>query len=375
MSAQVPDILGMTREGVALKDQLKTSDVNRRAAEENIKSSEENRVIKSRALGALDLQSIPTVEGKLDYLRNREQQLLSENKDPSDTVHIRQLYETGRVEEANQLIDMAVNRGEQLGILNPNGQEKFSATTVNLPGGLTIQTTNSGRKIVSDANGNILEGEAATQAIEQAEMLEIQHREKLADVDIAEARDKKINELSLTRDSDFISEISTRNRNSARDSRRISEALKLSEQAAGGYSAAVKSKLSKLVPGVDVSDEAALDTALTQIALDQLQQFKGPTTDFEFNVTRDVSSRITDTKLARKAKLKSLERAAWFNQREYDQFIKHQRAGGHSDNFSFNFGEEIQTKRGVFTLEDLQDTAVANHMSIDEVLAELNKGE
>lgn len=251
--------------------------------------------------------------------------------------------------------------------------EKFSATTVNLPGGLTIQTTNTGRKVVTDINGNILQGDAATRALQEAEERELLSAQQKSSMEVTEVADKERVKLREQRSSKFISDITERNRNAARQGRNIREALTLSEQAGEGMSAAVKVKLSKLFPGIDVSDEAALDTALTQLSLEQLQSFKGPTTDYEFNVTQDIVGSISDPKKARKAKLKALERASWFNQREYDQFLEHRRAGGSVDNFKFNFGEQIKTKKGIYTLQDLQDTAVANNLSIKDVLLRLNK--
>lgn len=47
--------------------------------------------------------------------------------------------------------------------------ERFSPTTTALPGGISIQTTSTGRKVVTDAGGNVLTGQAATDAIVEAE--------------------------------------------------------------------------------------------------------------------------------------------------------------------------------------------------------------
>ena len=131
--------------------------------------------------------------------------------------------------------------------------------------------------------------------------------------------------------------------------------------------------MSKLFPGIDVSNEAALSQSLTNLALDELQKFKGPTTDFEFGKTEEIAGTLGDSKTANRAKIASLRRANWFNQREAKQFQSHVKNGGDPDSFGFNFGEPMKTKRGVFTLKDIQDTAVANNISIDEALKRLNK--
>lgn len=177
-----------------------------------------------------------------------------------------------------------------------------------------------------------------------------------------------------TRNSALATEMSTRNRNAARDGRRLREALQLSSQAGEGLTAAAKVKLSKIFPSIDASDEAALDATMTQLALDQLQNFKGPTTDFEYGVTQSIAGTYTDPIASRTARLKALERAAWFNQREFEQYRRHRNTGGNADNFRFNFGEQVNTKKGAFTLQDLQDTAVEYNISIDDVLQRLNSG-
>ena len=60
------------------------------------------------------------------------------------------------------------------------GAEIFSATTTSLPGGITIQTTSTGRKIVTDAGGQALSGPAATDAINQAEELKAERAISIA---------------------------------------------------------------------------------------------------------------------------------------------------------------------------------------------------
>lgn len=65
--------------------------------------------------------------------------------------------------------DQAIQIAEARGLLGQPTDERFSATTTNLPGGITVQTTTRGRKIVKDAAGNTLTGQAATDAIASAE--------------------------------------------------------------------------------------------------------------------------------------------------------------------------------------------------------------
>lgn len=169
------------------------------------------------------------------------------------------------------------------------------------------------------------------------------------------------------------SELSDKNRIASRSVININNALKLSEKASEGVTASIKLQAAKLFPGIDVSSEGALQSAFTQLALDQLQSFKGPTTDFEFNKAQSVGGEISDPKSANIARLNSLKRSAWFVKREFKQFREFTKKGGDPDEFAFDFSESIQTKKGFVSLEDLQDTAAENNMTIEQTLKELNK--
>jgi hypothetical protein len=164
-----------------------------------------------------------------------------------------------------------------------------------------------------------------------------------------------------------------RNRTAKRGEINLAQAAILVEQAAQGVEGVNKVRLSRLFPGIDVSNEAALSQSLTNLALDQLEKFPGPTTDFEFQKTEEIAGTLGDSKIANRAKIASLQRANWFNQREAKQFQEHVKSGGDPDTFGFNFGEPVKTKKGVFTLRDIQDTAVANNISIDDALKRLNQ--
>lgn len=191
--------------------------------------------------------------------------------------------------------------------------------------------------------------------------------------EVSGAATKKRAELKEVRSSQITAELGDRNRSAARSQRPLKQALKLAQKATQGLSGSAKLQLSRLIPGIDSTNEAALDATLKQLALEQLQQFKGPTTDFEFGVTQSIAGDLGNSAEANTARIKSLDRNNWFNQREFKQFQKHVGSGGDPDTFSFNFGEPVKTKKGVFTLQDIQDTAVDNNLTIEETLQRLNK--
>jgi len=196
---------------------------------------------------------------------------------------------------------------------------------------------------------------------------------KKADIEVTKTSGTERVKQRERRSSSISKELSERNRAAARSSRTLNQALTIAQQSSQGLTGVAKLKLSQIIPGIDVSNEAALDSTMKQLALEQLQNFKGPTTDFEFGVAQQVSGSLGQSRTSNIARIKSLRRATWFNEREFSQFKKHTKSGGDPDSFKFNFGEPVRTKKGVFTLQDIQDTAVKNNLTIEETLKALNK--
>jgi hypothetical protein len=265
-----------------------------------------------------------------------------------------------------QRIEAEVAAFNQMAAEFSTDDTKFSATTVSLPGGITVQNDTRGGRRVTDGAGQVLTGVAAENAIQAAE-------QSGSDRKTDEIRQGADARQTAARTSEIKQEFSQRSRDSAREQVTLGQAMKLVDKADQGIQGAAKLQLSRVFPDIDVTDEAMLSQSLTGLALDQLQKFKGPTTDFEFGVTESIAGSISDSKSANKARIASLDRANWFNQRESKQFNKFIAGDGNPDEFRFNFGERIKTKQGEFSLRDLQDTAVDGNMTIDQVLTRLNK--
>lgn len=189
--------------------------------------------------------------------------------------------------------------------------------------------------------------------------------EEAGDVEKRKQREKRVSAIRT--------EMSTRDRDASRAQIKLNRALILANQATQGLSGDLKVKFAKIFPDIDVTDEASLAQSLRSLALDELQKFKGPTTDFEFGVAESTTGMLGDPKTANIARIKSIMRNNWFNAKETEQYNRHVKAGGDPDTFRFNFGEPVKTKKGVFTLQQLQDTAVKNNSTIDEIIEALNK--
>lgn len=162
------------------------------------------------------------------------------------------------------------------------------------------------------------------------------------------------------------------NREAATAQVKARRALLAAENASQGLTGQSKLFLSRVFPDIDVGDEALLDSSTKELALDILARFKGPTTDFEYGIAQSIVGGVGQSKTANRARLASVDRNLWFMRREAQQFNKWDAAGKDPNQFKFDFEERLKTKKGEFTLMELQETAAHNHITIPEVLKRLN---
>jgi len=244
-----------------------------------------------------------------------------------------------------------------------------SAKTEILEDGSVIQAMPDGSVVVRDPMGMVAQGKRRAEILLNAKQARENRLQSDADRMVDTARRTKRVEAQETRASELKKEISNRVREASRELPRMMQALQLAVNADQGLTGAAKLQLSRLYPELDVSDSAALDATLKQLALGQLKSFKGPTTDFEFGVVQDISGRLGNSRASNLARIASLQRANWFIRREADQFDRYT---GDPDRFAFNYNEVIDTKQGPITLLKLRNTATKYHLTIEETLDVLN---
>lgn len=285
------------------------------------------------------------------------------------------LTDEQKIAEVGRLSQNITQFAQQSGVLKaPVGAGGLaSAKTEILPDGSVVQALPNGQVQVRNPQGQIVTGQARADVLATSQQAGLAIKQRESDIAVSEARGKATATQRASRVSEITKELSTRSREAKRGEINLAQAAKLVERAEQGVAGASKLRLAKLFPGIDVSNEAALSQSLTNLALDELQKFKGPTTDFEFQKTEQIAGTLGDSKTANRAKVASLQRANWFVQRESKQFRDHVKAGKDPDTFGFDFGEQIKTSKGAFSLQDIQDTAVANNISIDETIKRLNK--
>ena len=95
-------------------------------------------------------------------------------QDTDEAIAALRSGDASRIKNIKTLGEQAIQIATDRGLLGEkDSDERFSPTTTSLPGGISIQTTSTGRKVVTDAGGNILTGKAAIDAIKAAEKAEV----------------------------------------------------------------------------------------------------------------------------------------------------------------------------------------------------------
>ena len=343
-------------ESLAVADPKRAKEIQSFLANQSDAEREES-VRENEALtrSALNAMSLPP-EQRREFLQNEQIRFKGEGRDTSNIERAL----SGNDQELDQAITFQARIGQEVSDI---AKAQFGKGTVGTASQRDFETFQRLKK--EDPKKAEVFGR-------QAGFIRETEQEK-ADIEVSKTEKKEIIKQRVKRTSDIKKELSERNRGAARSGRTLRQALTLAKTASQGLGGSAKLQLSRLVPGIDVTDEAGLDATLKQLALEQLQLFKGPTTDFEFGVTQSIAGALGSSQASNIARIKSLDRARFFNEKELSQFNQFIKDKGNPDNFSFNFNEVMKTKKGPFTLQSIQDTAVENNLTIEETIQRLNQ--
>lgn len=335
--------------GVGVADQI-----NRGASLQDIRNGMDRRV-----RGLVD-QGLPTTDSE---------EVIGIIDNPNFT-------ETEKMQQIGQLSQQAIQMGQNFGVLPKAQAGLASAKTDIRPDGTVVQVLPSGQTQVLAPDGTPVTGKARLDVLAASDKAVQTTAQLTADraVDTARRKARVVNREA--RNSEIFKEQGGRVRDAKRSMVKLNEASVLVDKATQGITGSLKLRLGKTFPGIDVSDESALAAAFKGLALEQLNQFKGQTTDFEFRITEDIAGSLGDGASANRARINSLRRNNWFIRRESEQFRKHADAGFAPAEFEFDFNEKIPAtgrEQGFITLKDLQETAAHNHLSIEETLKRFNQ--
>lgn len=276
-------------------------------------------------------------------------------------------HQVGRPNSWEKPIDLT----DQFGGRDRNNNA--SAKTEIFPNG-TVMTVRPDNSIsVFDPQGMEIKDPVAKQKTVEAAY---EYKQSLKDADarreVEKTEKSEAAKLRARRYQEILSQYGDQGRQAHAKKMKLMQALKLSTVADQGRIAQAKVALSRMFPDIDVSNEAALSSALTQLTMAELANFKGPTTDFEFGVAQSIPGSLGDSKAANQAKLKMLERMNWFERKEVEQFRKWYADKKNPEDFAFDYNEVMQTKKGNYKLMDLWTVAAERHISMEDLLRQLN---
>lgn len=183
--------------------------------------------------------------------------------------------------------------------------------------------------------------------------------------------DTEAAKLTAKRDSLVIEDMTSNARIAAREKSRVralSRALQKTKQ--GAYSQYLP-ELARIVPGLDATNEQVAQTQITNMAIDMLQKFKGPTTDFEFRKAEETQANLGNSPEANRMIIRNLDNAIKLVEMEKRQFDDYRRKGGQPGEFVFNTDSVIvksHPQHGDVTIGDVQQTAHHWGLSIDETI-------
>ena len=130
-----------------------------------------------------------------------------------------------------------------------------------------------------------------------------------------------------------------------------------------------KAAFGELIPGVDPSDEQALNAALNEQILESLAQFKGALSDSEREFARTTRANLGNTTRANLLILERLRQGAINRIDELEQYNKHLKEGGARDTFQFvprqGFDPNAPQPRAQQRQTQGSETPASNQVTID----------
>jgi len=160
--------------------------------------------------------------------------------------------------------------------------------------------------------------------------------EQDAQVAADQAASKKLGELR----GDILADETNSFRNVRAQKLQLNQLEKALEAAETGKYAQLKSFAGKYIPGVDVDNEQALQSIVTQYALSELQKQTGPKTDFDFIKAAETQVQAGNTKGANKIILDRMKENAKYAESRYEAFKKFKENRKDYENFEDTFSYE-----------------------------------
>lgn len=302
-----------------LEADLQATQLRNQAMQGQIAEDEQDREIFSMARGALDLLpelSANNFKGVIGKLEKRAEMLADEGVDEKgmeDTLQMIEAFSSDDPEvimQAKSDMVKAIDLAEARGLIDLDTgavDERFSPTTTTLPNGTTIQTTSTGRKVVTDVSGNVLTGDDARKAIEEAASFGIEEQGRRAGARV------RSQELEKQRQGFVKQGLSARGL--IKDTKRL---LELNELITTGKTAAARKAFGDLF-GVTDPNLGEFNSKAGQLVLGQIRQLGANPTEGERAFLEQITPSIEQGGAVNRALLNDLldmqqrqvDRAKW----------------------------------------------------------------
>lgn len=165
-------------------------------------------------------------------------------------------------------------------------------------------------------------------------------------------------------------------RTSSRKLSTVRNLSKLLKKAKTGALTQFFPQIGRLLPGFDATDEQAASAQINTLVLEQMQAFKGSTSNRELDFATQTIQQLGNTPEANAIITRSLENVIFLAQQENNQFDAFVKEGKKPRDFIFNFQKTLfqnHPKFGDVTLDDIQTTAFENGISMEEAINEMRK--
>lgn len=116
------------------------------------------------------------------------------------------------------------------------------------------------------------------------------------------------------------------------------------EGAETGKYAQAKTFVGRYMPGVDVSDEQNLDALLTQLGIQELMKFSGPTTDFEFLKSMNTLVQTGNTKEANHLIMDRMKRDVGMAMKRNKAYQSYKKDNKEWEKFEEHYGQQLETE-------------------------------
>ena len=332
-------------------------------------SEREEAALRSISQGATQLKQIQDPQQKLAFLQQRKQELLTAKLPTGDTDQAINMINAGDFAGLEQITDQAIQIGQQL--RSKGGGIKSFAP---------VETVNpeTGERQLGIPTLDPTTGLTSFKTVELPPSFELiretakEEREADLEATIGAERGKLIAKQRQT----ISTEINEGARVSRRQLPRINKMIEGLELIETGAFARAKLILGPFIPGVDPTNEQAMQAQMNSLVLDIIGRFPGSVSDSETAFAKQTTANLGFTPEANKIILNHAKQAMNDFIDEEAQFKEFKEGGGKPENFEF---KPVRAPQPLFsqtlgreiTDQDIDDTAKARGITREQVIEKL----